>query len=106
MKAINTNEGFYNSQIIQSNVQKLMYKTEENNFFYKKSKNSEKEKKNEDDKNDDIDSKDMMDMIEEGKAEEIKKFPNYSGIIHNKRQLENNNINIKKNENGDNCIII
>ena len=113
MKAINTNEGFYNSQIVHSNIKKLIFKTEENNYFFQKykekDKNKEKEKekeKNNDDDDDIIEDMDnMMEMTEEGKAEDIKKCPNFSGVIHSKRQLEKNNT-IKKPEDDGNCIII
>ena len=105
MNAINTSEGFFNSQILRT--KKLNFKNEENNIFfkiYKKIENEkEKEIQNDDDKNDDdIDFNDINEMTDEGKVED-KKFPKYSGVIHNKRQLEKKNI---KNENEGNCIII
>ena len=112
MKAINTNEGFYNSQIVHSNIKKLIFKTEENNYFFQKykEKDKNKEKEKEKEKNDDDDDiiedmDNMMEMTEEGKAEDIKKCPNFSGVIHSKRQLEKNNT-IKKPEDDGNCIII
>ena len=35
MKAINTNE-VYNSQIVRSDIKKLVFRTEENNNYFKK----------------------------------------------------------------------
>ena len=104
IKALNTNEGFYNSQIIRSNIKKLIFKTEENNNYFKKYKENEKEKNNDEEDND-LDFNNFMEMTEEGKAEDIKRCPNYSGVIHSKRQLEKKNIT-KKSENDDKCIII
>ena len=117
MKAINTNEGFYNSQIVRSDIKKLIFKTEENNNYFKKYKEKEKEKNREDDddnednenENDndniDLEYKDIMEMTEEAKEEDIKKSPNVSGVIHSKYQIEKKN-NLKKNEDANNCIII
>ena len=107
IKGINTNEGFYNSQIIRSDIKNMMFKTEENINYFKKFQEKEKN----DDENFIVDSeyKDIMEMTEEGKEKEIRKFPNTSGFIHSKSQLENNNNNnnnLKKEEEANNCIII
>ena len=107
IKVINTNEGFYNSQIIRSDIKNMMFKTEENINYFKKFQEKEKN----DDENFIVDSeyKDIMEMTEEGKEKEIRKFPNTSGFIHSKSQLENNNNNnnnLKKEEEANNCIII
>ena len=83
-----------------------MFKTEENINYFKKFQEKEKN----DDENFIVDSeyKDIMEMTEEGKEKEIRKFPNTSGFIHSKSQLENNNNNnnLKKEEEANNCIII
>ena len=106
IKGINTNEGFYNSQIIRSDIKNMMFKTEENINYFKKFQEKEKN----DDENFIVDSeyKDIMEMTEEGKEKEIRKFPNTSGFIHSKSQLENNNNNNNnlKKEEANNCIII
>jgi hypothetical protein len=102
MKAIHTNEGFYNSQVVHhSDIKKFAFNTEENlntltkdkNKENEKDKEKEKENDKEDDKEDDIidlEYEDIMEMTDEGKEEEIKKKPNVSGFIHSKRQLEKN----------------
>ena len=92
IKALNTNDGFYNSQVI-------------NNAFFKKYKEKENENEKENKNDNDSDFKDFMEMTDEGKAEDVRKLPKYSGVIHNKRQLEKKN-NKKKIENEDNCKII
>ena len=106
IKGINTNEGFYNSQIIRSDIKNMMFKKEENINYLKKFQEKEKN----DDENFIVDSeyKDIMEMTEEGKEKEIRKFPNTSGFIHSKSQLENNNNNNNnlKKEEANNCIII
>jgi serine/threonine protein kinase len=106
MKAIHTNEGFYNSQVVHhSDIKKFAFNTEENlntltkdkNKENEKDKEKEKEKEKENDKEDDkeddiidLEYEDIMEMTDEGKEEEIKKKPNVSGFIHSKRQLEKN----------------
>ena len=102
MKAIHTNEGFYNSQVVHhSDIKKFAFNTEENLNTLTKDKNNEKGKdkekekikEKENDKEDDIidlEYEDIMEMTDEGKEEEIKKKPNVSGFIHSKRQLEKN----------------
>ena len=103
MKAINTNE-VYNSQIVRSDIKKLVFRTEENNNYFKKMK----EKENKDDDEGyilDSDYKDIMEMTEEGREKDFNKCPNTSGIIHSKMQLEKKS-NYKKMEEDNKCIII
>jgi hypothetical protein len=107
MKNINTNECFYNSQIIRSDIKKLVFKTEENTNYFKKFKEKEKDKNEDENFIIDCEYKDILEMTDEGKEKEIKKFPNTSGFIHSKSQLENNyKNNLKKEEDDNNCIII
>ena len=108
MKNINTNECFYNSQIIRSDIKKLVFKTEENTNYFKKFKEKEKDKNEDENFLIDSEYKDIMEMTDEGKEKEIKKFPKTSGFIHSKSQLESNNKNNLKKEEDDNnnCIII
>ena len=99
-KRINTNEAFYNSQIIKSEIKNLISKTEENNKFLRNTCKKEKEDENIID-----DYKDIMEMTEEGKEKEIKQLPNSSGFIHSKSQIEQKNNN-KNKENINECFII
>ena len=104
----NKKEGFYNSQIVEySNIKTNILNTEENLKTEKKYFNTKNDMKDYDDEKDLIDNdyKDIMEMTEEGKEEDISRCPNVSGFIHNKRQLEKN-INFKKVESENNCIII
>ena len=102
LKAKNTNEAFYNSQILHSNIKKII-NTEQNKKKYKNFK--EKENSESDEDNDiDLDYKDIMEMTEEEKDEEVKKRPNISGFIHSKRQLEKS-INFKKVEEENHCLL-
>lgn len=45
-----------------------------------------------------------MELTEEGKDEDICKCPNVSGIIHSKKQIENNNSRKIKDDKGCNII--
>jgi len=103
MKAIHTNEGFYNSQIVpHSDIKKFVFNTEENlNTLEKKGK--EKEGDND---NIDIEYEDIMEMTDEGKEEEIRRRPHVSGFIHSKRQLEKSVHLRKVEEDKSNCLII
>ena len=103
MKAINTNEGFYNSQIVpHSDIKKFVFNTEENlNTLEKK----EKEKGGDNDIID-MEYEDIMEMTDEGKEEEIRRRPHVSGIIHIKSQLEKSVHLPKVEEDKSNCLII
>ena len=103
IKPINSNE-VYNSQIVRSDIKKLVFKSEENNNYFKKIK--ERENNKDDERNIlDSDYKDIMEMTEEGEEKDHNKCPNTSGIIHNKLQLEKKS-NYKKKEEENKCIII
>ena len=103
IKPINSNE-VYNSQIVRSGIKKLVFKSEENNNYFKKIK--EKENNKDDERNIlDSDYKDIMEMTEEGEEKDHNKCPNTFGIIHNKLQLEKKS-NYKKKEEENKCIII
>ena len=105
IKAKDTKENFYSSQIIYyPNYSKIM-NTETKIISYKNNKylkDDSKEKKN--DIDDDFDYQNMMDMTDEGKSDDIKKLPNNFGYIHSKGQLEKQTV-IKKNEEESKCII-
>ena len=104
MKPIKTNEGLYCSQIEQVDIKKSIIKTEDNNNYFRNFKEKEKKEKNEDDSYIiDSEYKDIMEMTEEKKDEDLNKCPNSTGIIHSKRQLENNN---DKMEEDFKCILI
>ena len=104
-KAINTNEGFYNSQIIQHSDIKNIINKEGNIIKYRKKNALENEKDDDDDENIYIEYQNIMQMTDEGKEDDINKCPNVSGFIHSKRQIERNNSSQKaKDDNG--CIII
>jgi hypothetical protein len=99
IKPINSYE-VYNSH----DIKKLVFKSEENNNYFKKIK--EKENNKDDERNIlDSDYKDIMEMTEEGEEKDHNKCPNTSGIIHNKLQLEKKS-NYKKKEEENKCIII
>ena len=105
IKAKDTKENFYSSQILYyPNYSKIM-NTETKIMSYKNNKylkDDSKEKKN--DIDDDFDYQNMMDMTDEGKSDDIKQLPNNFGYIHSKGQLEKQTI-IKKNEEESKCII-
>ena len=101
IKAKDTKEDFYSSQILYyPNYNKIM-NTETKILNYKKGKNKKCDKDSDDD---DFDYQNMMEMTDEGKSDDIKKMPNNFGYIHSKGQLENQNI-IKKNEDESKCIL-
>jgi hypothetical protein len=113
LKAKNTHELFYSSQVIHSNIKKIILNTEQNMKKLDKSReieqksDSDEDVENENNENDndiDLDYKDIMEMTEEGKDEDIKKRPNISGFIHSKRQLEKN-IKLKKVEDENYCLV-
>jgi hypothetical protein len=54
---------------------------------------------------DNIDYGNIANLTEEGKVDDIKKFPNVSGIIHNKGQLENE-VNLRRPKDDSYCTII
>ena len=102
---MNTNEGFYNSQIIQRSNTKKMINTEGNDDNGRK--NNILKKKENNDRDDDIidlEYQNIMELTEEGKDEDICKCPNVSGIIHSKKQIENNNSRKIKDDKGCNII--
>ena len=102
---MNTNEGFYNSQIIQRSNTKKKINTEGN--VDNERKNNILEKDENHDMNDDIidlEYQNIMELTEEGKDEDICKCPNVSGIIHSKKQIENNNSRKIKDDKGCNII--
>ena len=105
IKAKDTKENFYSSQILYCpNYSKIM-NTETKIMSYKNNKylkDDSKEKKN--DIDDDFEYQNIMDMTDEGKSDDIKKLPNNFGYIHSKGQLEKQTI-IKKNEEESKCII-
>ena len=90
-----TKEDFYSSKILyKSNVKNIINtETKINNFIKvkKKLKNFEF-----DDLNDDFEYKNMMEMTDESKNDDIKKLPNDFGFIHSKGQLEKKNFLQKK----------
>ena len=113
LKAKNTHELFYSSQVIHSNIKKIILNTEQNMKKLDKSReieqksDSDEDVENENNENDndiDLDYKDIMEMTEEGKDEDIKKRPNISGFIHSKRQIEKN-IKLKKVEDENYCLV-
>ncbi len=53
---------------------------------------------------DDFEYKNIMEMTDEGKNEDIKKLPNVFGIIHSKTQLEKK-IQSKKEDDENKCYI-
>ena len=102
---MNTNEGFYNSQIIQRSNTKKMINTEGNDDNGRK--NNILKKKENNDRDDDIidlEYQNIMELTEEGKDEDICKCPNVSGFIHSKKQIENNNSRKIKDDKGCNII--
>jgi len=88
-KARGTNEAFHSSKILQ-------------NFVSHKKITHNEVIRNEDDDN--IDYGNIANLTEEGKDDEIKKYPNISGIIHNKGQLENE-VNLRKPKDDSYCTI-
>ncbi len=57
-----------------------------------------------DDLNDDFEYKNMMEMTDESKNDDIKKLPNDFGFIHSKGQLEKKNF-LQKKEDENKCNI-
>ena len=98
-----TKEDFYSSKILyKSNVKNIINtETKINNFIKvkKKLKNFEF-----DDLNDDFEYKNMMEMTDEGKNDDIKKLPNDFGFILSKGQLEKK-IFLQKKEDENKCNI-
>ena len=98
-----TKEDFYSSKILyKSNVKNIINtETKINNFIKvkKKLKNFEF-----DDLNDDFEYKNMMEMTDESKNDDIKKLPNDFGFIHSKGQLEKK-IFLQKKEDENKCNI-
>ena len=98
-----TKEDFYSSKILyKSNVKNIINtETKINNFIKvkKKLKNFEF-----DDLNDDFEYKNMMEMTDESKNDDIKKLPNDFGFIHSKGQLEKKNF-LQKKEDENKCNI-
>ena len=103
IKARKTKEDFYSSKILyKSNVKNIINtETKINNFIKvkKKLKNFEF-----DDLNDDFEYKNMMEMTDESKNDDIKKLPNDFGFIHSKGQLEKKNF-LQKKEDENKCNI-
>ena len=98
-----TKEDFYSSKILyKSNVKNIINtETKINNFIKvkKKLKNFEF-----DDLNDEFEYKNMMEMTDESKNDDIKKLPNDFGFIHSKGQLEKKNF-LQKKEDENKCNI-
>ena len=98
-----TKEDFYSPKILyKSNVKNIINtETKINNFIKvkKKLKNFEF-----DDLNDDFEYKNMMEMTDESKNDDIKKLPNDFGFIHSKGQLEKKNF-LQKKEDENKCNI-
>ena len=102
---MNTNEGFYRSQIIQLSNTKKIINTEGNDDTRKNSILQKEEKGGKDDDNNiDLEYQNIMELTEEGKDEGICKIPNVSGFIHSKKQLEKNNSRKIKGDKGCNFI--
>jgi len=95
LKAKNTNEGFYNSQIIQRSELKNIIKIEGKIISFKNKNIYKDEEKDENEDIIDLEYQNIMGLTEEGKNDEIKKCPKVSGVIHCKNQIDNN-INSKK----------
>ena len=95
LKAKNTNEGFYNSQIIQRSELKNIIKTEGKIVSFKNKNIFKDEEKDENEDIIDLEYQNIMDLTEEGKNDDINKCPKVSGVIHCKNQIDNN-INSKK----------
>ena len=106
IRAKNTKEDFYNSQILYYPNYKKIMNTEEKIIKHKYNKIKK-------DFEDDFDYQNIMEMTDEGKSNDIKKLPNVFGYIHSKGQLENKNqynqnqniIEIKKTQDENRCII-
>ena len=98
-----TKEDFYSSKILYKSIAKNIINTETkiNNFIKvkKKLKNFEF-----DDLNDDFEYKNMMEMTDESKNDDIKKLPNDFVFIHSKGQLEKK-IFLQKKEDENKCNI-
>ena len=98
-----TKEDLYSSKILyKSNVKNIINtETKINNFIKvkKKLKNFEF-----DDLNDDFEYKNMMEMTDESKNDDIKKLPNDFGFIHSTGQLEKKNF-LQKKEDENKCNI-
>ena len=106
IRAKNTKEDFYSSQILYYPNYKKIMNTEEKIIKHKYNKIKK-------DFEDDFDYQNIMEMTDEGKSNDIKKLPNVFGYIHSKGQLENKNqynqnqniIEIKKTQDENRCII-
>ena len=102
---LNTNEGFYKSQIIQlSNTKKIINNEENDDNSRKKNILKNEDNSCKDDDIIDLEYKNIMELTEEGKDEDICKIPNVSGFIHSKKQIEKNNSRKIKGDNGCNFI--
>ena len=102
LKAKNTNEGFYNSQIIQRSELKNIIKTEGKIVSFKNKNIFKDEENNENEDVIDLEYQNIMELTEEGKDDDINKCPKVSGVIHSKNQIDKN-INsqrIKKEQDG------
>jgi hypothetical protein len=106
LKAKNTNEGFYNSQIIQRSELKNIIKTEGKIVSFKNKNIFKDEEKDENEDIINLEYQNIMDLTEEGKDDDINKCPKVSGVIHCKNQIDNN-INSKriKKEEDNGCYI-
>ena len=106
LKAKNTNEGFYNSQIIQRSELKNIIKTEGKIVSFKNKNIFKDEEKDENEDIINLEYQNIMDLTEEGKDDDINKCPKVSGVIHCKNQIDNN-INTKriKKEEDNGCYI-
>ena len=104
IKAKNTKEDFYSSNILNTKYKKIINTEEKiNNFKNKNIINIKSENLN--NFEDDFEFQNIMEMTDENKKNDVKKLPNVFGYIHSKRQLENNQINITKKEEENRCYI-
>ena len=101
LKAKKTKEDFYNTKIL---YKKIMNTEEKINNFSKNKIKKKLKDFNLDGLDDDFEYKNIMEMTDEGKNDDIKKLPNVFGYIHSKTQLEKQ-VNKKKEEDENKCYI-
>jgi hypothetical protein len=100
-KAKKTKEDFYSTKIL---YKKIMNTEEKINNFSKNKIKKKLKDFNLDGLDDDFEYKNIMEMTDEGKNDDIKKLPNVFGYIHSKTQLEKQ-VNKKKEEDENKCYI-
>ena len=101
-KAKKTKEDFYSTKILYKKIMNTEEKI--NNFSKNKIKKKLKDFNLDCLDDDDFEYKNIMEMTDEGKNEDIKKLPNVFGIIHSKTQLEKK-IQSKKEDDENKCYI-